>query len=135
MICIDPGVKACGVAIFYNGTLSRAFYAPKEKCKLAIWEPMIIEMPRIYPGSGQQKGDLNDLLNLAAVVGYFEGSTGDVKRVFPSEWKGNVPKPIMTKRILSRLTVEESTRIENAGAKTHNIIDAVGIGLWKLGRL
>ncbi len=135
MICVDPGVKACGVAIFEGGWLQRAFYAPKEKCKLLKSEQLIIEMPRIYPGSGQQKGDLNDLLNLATVVGYAEAHFKQAERVYPATWKGQVPKKIMTARILASLTVAERARIQSAGAKTHNIVDAIGIGLWKLGRL
>ncbi len=136
MICIDPGVRACGIARFdLSGELDWARYLPKEKCSLPPSEQLVIEMPRIYPGSGQQKGDLNDLLNLAAVVGYFEGRMWDVERVFPAAWKGQVPKKVMTARILKSLSPGELVRIERVGAKDHNTLDAVGIGLWKLGRL
>jgi hypothetical protein len=146
VICIDPGVKACGVAWFDGPELLVAGYVPKED--LDSWvrhnvvkhgrraTRVVIEFPRIYPGSGQQKGDLNDLLNLAAVVGYVEGQgLGIAERVYPSQWKGQVPKKIMTARILSKLAPGELARIEHAGAKDHNTIDAIGIGLWKLGRL
>ncbi len=92
-------------------------------------------MPRIYPGSGQQKGDLNDLLNLAAVVGGHEKTFKNHVRVFPAQWKGQVPKKIMNARVLSRLSPQERLRIEDSGSKTHNTIDAVGIGLYRLGRL
>ncbi len=142
MICIDPGVKACGMASFFGSQLQWARYVPVDDLgnALVVDDHLIIEMPRVYPGSGQQKGDLNDLLNLAAVVGRCEALIGypgapTIQRVFPSEWKGQVPKGIMTARIMSRLTSMERKTIEGAGAKTHNIIDAVGIGLWKLGRL
>ena len=134
MICIDPGVKLCGGAVFRGPELVWARYLPKELMPIAL-EHLVIEMPRIYPGSGQQKGDLNDLLNLAAVVGWLEGQTDDSSRVFPAAWKGQVPKKIMTARILSKLSPTELGCIEQIGAKTHNTIDAVGIGLWKLGRL
>ena len=135
MICIDPGVKACGFALFTEGYLAHAVYCPKTETPYS-GDLMVIEMPRIYPGSGQQKGDLNDLLDLAAVVGYCEGRFGGrIERVFPARWKGQVPKKIMTARILSKLSPLELSKIQRVGAKDHNTIDAIGIGLWKLGRL
>ncbi len=143
MICIDPGVKACGFAVFRDGVLRSARYLNIDAVPWENWmDELVIEMPRIYPGSGQQKGDLNDLLDLAAVVGYCEGlhqgeegAWGPRSRVFPAQWKGQVPKKIMTARILSKLSEIELGRIERVGAKDHNTLDAVGIGLWKLGRL
>lgn len=143
MIAIDPGVKACGVARFDDrGVLRVARYEPVEELHDSLddflyGDSLVVEMPRIYPGSSQQKGDLNDLLNLAAIVGRCEALYGSMcrERVFPAQWKGQVPKKIMTARILSKLSKVERDCIVHAGAKDHNIIDAIGIGLWKLGRL
>lgn len=138
MIYVDPGVKACGVACFEEAQLRWARYVPAADLPHYFdGSPLLCEFPRIYPGSGQQKGDLNDLLNVAAVVGLCEGLNGDERcaRVFPSQWKGQVPKKIMTARILSKLSDVERSRIIRVGAKDHNTIDAVGIGLWHLGRL
>ncbi len=137
MICIDPGVRACGLAFFSSDKeLIYARYVLVSELRDQVANsPLLIEMPRIYPGSAQQKGDLNDLLDLAAVVGYCEALFGVGERVFPARWKGQVPKKIMTARIISKLTPDELSRIARVGAKDHNTIDAVGIGLWKLGRL
>lgn len=137
MIAIDPGVKFCGVACFRCDELEFARYVAVDDLVDAIdlSEELHIEMPRIYPGSGQQKGDLNDLLNLAAVVGLCESYFNRSTRVFPAQWKGQVPKKIMNARILSKLSPIEQGRIVGAGAKTHNVIDAVGIGLHALHRL
>lgn len=140
MIYVDPGVHACGVA-YFSDKLHWARYIRVEDLSEQIMggQPLVIEMPRIYPGSGQQKGDLNDLLDLAAIVGYCEGLNGlrfpPPRRVFPAQWKGQVPKKIMTARILKHLTPYELDKIERVGAKDHNTIDAIGIGLWDLGRL
>ncbi len=136
MIAIDPGVKFCGVACFAADELQWARYVAVDDLDgMCRSHELIIEMPRIYPGSGQQKGDLNDLLDLAAVVGYCEGIFGVGARVFPARWKGQVPKKIMSARIMSKLSSTEQGRIVRVGAKDHNTIDAVGIGLWHLGRL
>lgn len=140
MIAIDPGVQACGVAWFSRkGELERAEYVHVSSigALCSPFEKLIIEMPRIYPGSGQRKGDLNDLLDLAAVVGRCEQRLGPLasRRVFPAQWKGQVPKKIMNARVLGKLSPDEQDRIKRAGAKTHNVLDAIGIGLWALGRL
>lgn len=138
MICVDPGVNACGVARFTSGRLNWARYVPEAALRglLSYREDhLVIEMPRIYRGSGQQKGDLNDLLDLAAVVGYCESFFSATERVYPAQWKGQVPKKIMTQRILSKLAPGELAAIERVGAKDHNTIDAIGIGLWHAGRL
>ncbi len=139
ILAIDPGVHSCGMAWFGAGKqLLRAVYAPAHECLVqGLPKELIIEMPRIYPGSGQQKGDLNDLLDLAAIVGQVEAwvNADSVVRVFPAKWKGQVPKKIMAERILSKLSANERDAIVHVGGKDHNTIDAIGIGLWSLGRL
>ena len=147
IIAIDPGVRMCGVALFHDsddgdpetraGRLYHARWVPVRNLHLFAHDAeLVVEMPRIYRGSGQQKGDLNDLLDLATVVGYCEGIFhGSHRRVFPAQWKGQVPKKIMNARVLSRLDDVEKAAIVSVGAKDHNILDAIGIGLWALGRL
>lgn len=103
----------------------------------------MIEKPQIYRATKSQ-GDPNDLITLAVMVGqYWEraSSRGAISclLVLPSEWKGQVPKQIHEKRILGALSGQELSRVpgrsELAASKRHNVIDAVGLGLWKLGRL
>lgn len=137
LFTIDPGVYMLGIAVFEGGKLTGAAYSELEDTPVGgAHDALLIEMPRIYPGSAQRKGDLNDIVDLAAAVGFCEGRFyGPKARVFPAQWKGQVPKKIMTARILSRLSADEQSRIVRVGAKDHNTIDAIGIGLWKLGRL
>ena len=157
MVCVDPGVRGCGVAEFTEGNLTRAAYVknPREAGRgyevhrtmaRAVWNwvgpfsgvgRIVIELPRIYPGSAQQKGDLNDLLDLAGVGGAIASScTTVVESVFPADWKGQVPKEAMTERIKRACTPEEKARAEKCAASlSHNLWDAVGIGLHKLSRL
>lgn len=154
MLCVDPGLRGCGVAEFLGGTLVRAAYVKNPEtegrgyaahqslaCAVYQWgrfhDLLAIEHPRVYPGSAQQKGDLNDLLDLVGVGGaiaaYFAKTT---ETVFPADWKGQVPKAMMTERISRSITPEERKTIEKCPASLmHNVLDAVGIGLWKLGRL
>ena len=151
---MDPGLRGCGVAEFDGFDLKRAAYVknPVETGRgytahssmgtaVGLWRGLslknaLIEHPRVYPGSAQQKGDLNDLLDVVAVGAAIAAHTPNVVTVFPADWKGNVPKDVMTERIRRALTDEERARIEKCPASLmHNVLDAIGIGLWKLGRI
>lgn len=101
-----------------------------------------VEFPQIY--SGPQKGiDMNDLLDIAGVASacmatvaaWLAIQDSDCRWSLPAGWKGNIKKEIMTNRILASLTDAERGLIVSAGAKDHNTVDAVGVGLWQLGRL
>ncbi len=160
LICIDPGLRHCGVALFnVNGELIRAKLIKNTEKKLrgpeahrqmaqAVaryverWEgtQLILEYPRVYPNhSNKRAEDPNDLLELAGVdaaIACILRTLYDeplaAKHYFPSEWKGQVPKAIMTQRILGRLTDEEKFEMES---QDHNTIDAIGLGLYFLNRL
>jgi hypothetical protein len=157
MICVDPGLRGCGVAEFVEGNLTRAAYVKNPRAEgrgyaahasmagaIYNWvgkpvvDKFIIEHPRIYPGSAQQKGDLNDLLDVVGVGSAIAASFPEytVDSVFPSDWKGQVPKDVMTARISKAILQNERACIEKCPASLmHNLLDAVGIGLWKLSRI
>jgi hypothetical protein len=153
-LAIDPGKHACGGALFFGTSLVKAAYLKGPEVVYEFWREsaaavahplnLILEQPMIYPGSAQQKGDLNDLLPLMLVdgqiIGLFQSRVGGFRQfshrlVYPYEWKGQMPKAAMNKRVLKTLTETERSRIESVGAKDHNTLDAVGIGLWAVGRL
>ncbi len=105
---------------------------------------VIYERPQIYTMS-KSKGDPNDLIALAAigaaVVSHYctRGGRPDILTPTPAEWCGQIPKATKgsakesprAKRILSRLSPEELKLVPNQ----HDSIDAVGLGLFALGRL
>lgn len=154
MITIDPNLRGCGGAEWYMGKLTRAEYVKnpakgrgyEAHCAMArafrekFWaqfdEIVVIEHPRVYPGMPQT--DLNDLLDVcgvgAAVAAQID--VGQIHTVFPSDWKGNVKKSIMLERIWSKLSDAEKAVVQKTNkSDTEDILDAVGIGLWKLNRL
>lgn len=155
LFCVDPGLRGCGVAMFKGGTLIDASYVknPVDSGRgyaahralgrevghiAALSDRVVIEHPRVYPGSAQQKGDLNDLLDVVAVGAAIAARayTSDIATVFPSDWKGQVPKETMTERIRRSLTDTERATIQKCPASLmHNVLDACGIGLHALGRL
>lgn len=100
---------------------------------------VIIEYPRIYKTgpAAPLPGDDLLVLSASAMAAWVNLSAlypnAKIEPIRPQDWKGQVPKKIMTQRILIRLNPEESAVIENP--KNDNIVDAVGIGLHAMRRL
>lgn len=164
LIAVDPGLRGCGLAVFRNGVLHHAQYVKNtnsrdrgpvahmsmaecvahaaEQCIVQAKVHLIVEFPRIYPGPGKAI-DPNDLLDVAGVASavvctvasWQAMEDSNCRFVYPSDWKGNIKKEIMTERIRLALTEGERGVIVGAGSKDHNTIDAAGLGLWQLGRL
>lgn len=144
VIGIDPG-KTTGWAMFCQGKLIDA-HAVKDG--RIIWPArdnglpgtiVVIEIPRVYPFGG--KGDPNDLIDLAVLAGEYYGhyrrAGFETVLVPPRTWKGSVPKPIHNERVLAQLTPAERDllpRRPRAKDFDHNMIDAIGLGLWQLGK-
>lgn len=164
LMAIDPGLRGCGVAVFDKAAkrLVRAGYVvnPDRKNKgyrahvmmaraMADWlatelrtlpatlSTVIVELPRVYPTAQQQKGDPNDLIDVACVGSAFAAlcNPGAVQHVYPQDWKGQVPKKIMNDRVLHALDAGEVGNVRHAGSKDHNTLDGVGIGLAFFGRI
>jgi hypothetical protein len=103
----------------------------------------VIELPQIYRGA-LMKGDPNDLVKVAVQVGRFaerleETCRKDVELVKPATWKGQIPKDVHHRRARARLLAEEVRVLERVllgvpAAKQHNVLDAVALGLYAVGR-
>ena len=147
LIAIDPG-ETTGWASFYDRVLINCGTVVGSPPQLPgidegddqLWGPVdvVIEKPVSYP---MDKVDANDLITLAITVGEWKEFLGrwapGVELVKPRTWKGTVPKTIHNDRIVALLTAEEKALMpKRPRAKTydHNMLDAVGIGLWKLQR-
>jgi hypothetical protein len=92
----------------------------------------VVEEPEYRTGSRTPVRDLVQLaLRAGVLVGLYRAWGSKVELVRPSRWKGSVPKEIHQRRIRAALEVEEHENL----AQNHNAVDAVGLGLWKLGRL
>lgn len=102
---------------------------------------VVSEWPRVYQRP-KSKGDPNDLLPLSACAAACAArlKAESVASVRPDEWKGQMPtERVIEGRVLDRLTIEEARVYAAACAKagktlSHNVTDAVGIGLHALGR-
>lgn len=143
LLAIDPGVKKCGYALFQDRELIEcgSILARSVNDVSVVLgsrdrpDICVIELPQIYPVS---KGDPNDLISLAYAVGYYQATVSAETQitVLPRAWKGTVKKEVMGARIESRLTEHERKLVPRlAKYRRHDVIDAVGIGLWYLKRL
>lgn len=163
LVSMDPGIRCCGVAVFkHDGTVPRLARAlivrnpvksgdDLNAVRLMAKEVLatlrnetyygydfVSEWPQVYRAV-RSKGDPNDLMPLAGVVGFVaSASWGSVRRFLPAEWKGQMPKDVCEKRALSRLDAAEQVVLAACAVPAslrHNVIDAVAIGLHAAGRL
>lgn len=125
---------------------------------------VVIEHPMIYPrGQTPDPNAIVRLAVNAGEWGGRFGPFADVTYVFPNRWKGSVPKDIHQARVWAKLSEEEKTvvdlsirarrrvspgrppntpeppqilplRTKIAPSKRHNMLDAIGLGLYTLGR-
>jgi hypothetical protein len=156
LIAIDPGINKTGIAVFTDGVLKQSRLLTSLS---ASWDRLedlrdqllrslqnkdhavVVELPQIYRAV-KSKGDPNDLIKTATVGAYLLGvlcesvPVTQTTFVHPGDWC-KIPKSTKkgavsarTDKILASLSVSERDRV----LVQHDVIDAVGIGLWKLGR-
>ena len=159
MLAVDPGIRGCGVALFEARELRAAAYVPNmarsgngpRECWLMassinVWvahtianerlDRLVLEWPQVYaPGKG--KGDPNDLFALAGIGAALcaELKPFEIEHYLPRAWKGQMPKEVVHQRMLTELSQDEFAKIRSAGRLTHNVWDAVSLGLFSLDRL
>ena len=110
---------------------------------------IVVEHPRIYPGHPARP---NDIIKLAIRAGLEAGYLACYSKVNPdwvepATWKGGaIRKEWSIPRIQRRLTADElatvATYFAHGGPKgrpvaegrRHDVWDAIGIGLWAVGR-
>lgn len=160
VVAIDPGLRACGVAVFTNGELTWCALVknPEQKARgPAAWRSMgvalhqavsLYHMPKstVWVVEQQQvyrfgKGDPADLLELSGVVGAAVAGTLTSSKLIgylPRQWKGQVPKATMVARIRERMRPSERVVLAEAAVAPsleHNVVDAIGLGMYYLRRV
>jgi hypothetical protein len=97
----------------------------------------VAEVPQIYFGN-RLRVDPDDLLQLTGVVGACTSLfPGMCYGYYPREWKKQIPKEIHHKRLVKVLSEQELKiweNIEGPSTAVHNARDAIGLGLYHLGR-
>lgn len=161
LVSVDPGLRHAGVAAFEKGALvyaaliknterkargPQAWWAMAEEVATTrhagspiflIPDVYVVEVPQVYR-FGKSKGDPDDLIQLAGVGGAIGARLQALEAhgYYPRQWKGQVPKDVMAARIESYLNAAELSAIAKcAPSLRHNVLDAIGIGLYHLGRM
>jgi hypothetical protein len=153
VIAIDPGACAAGVAVYRSSTLKHVAVVQGRcwhhtACQVVQWchqdasaipSVVVVERPQVYV-QRHLKGDPNDLITVALMAGAtvmgLRTSATEIIEYLPRTWKGQVPKDIMQRRIKTRMFPSELAIVPDIGRGiTHNLYDAVGIGMYYLGRL
>lgn len=152
LIAIDPGKRVCGVSVWgceanrvillhacsiRPGGSLRNLPSQVEDLWLEYVEgfdgaapQFVFEVPRYYT---KKRATFRGVDALFEVLDAFQKYGILVKDyVYPSQWKGNVPKNIHQRRIKKALTTTELKRVDPGG--THDMWDAIGIGLYATGR-
>jgi len=153
LLAIDPSLRGTGWAYFENTVLTRCgvIGGPNQLSNIEavraihtsffvaqlVPDEVALEFPRIYPkGRGASDNvDPNDLLWVAAVAGAL-CTLGPSVIYYPSDWKGQSKKEKTLRIVLQACNPAERAVIETVqGAKRHNAVDAVGIGMYHLKRI
>lgn len=172
LICIDPGVHECAVAVFEGAVLRDVrFIEASSPVRLpaGLWAlcylgvAVVVEKPQFDRRCGKHVIDLAWSGRGVAEACAF-APTSALAAVTPAEWKGSTPKPQHHAEALAALSPTElavlppdtAARVAEAcrkggldawrkpgasyygkakGAEVHNLLDAVALGLWRLGRL
>lgn len=152
LVSLDPGKRASGYAIWVDRELAACGLAkqagdllyhwasyPDRACFGRSWPgAAIMEMPKIYDRR-RWKGNPNDLIPISAAGALMLGALRPnvFAVVIPEDWKGQVPKEVQNNRDRKALSAAELAVLDSApvaASKLHNVIDAIGIGLWALKR-
>jgi Holliday junction resolvasome RuvABC endonuclease subunit len=154
ILSIDPGLSGTGWAEWWDGKLTRVGVVPATKTpesglladqceqvadrlkrmldKPLFMDEVYIEMPQMMTNVKGIAAQAGAVYKLAFLVGYLarEFLPGTVHTVTVAEWKGQLPKDVVQRRIERDLG---KRTCEKLNIKSH-AWDAVGIGLWAVGR-
>lgn len=105
-------------------------------------EYVVLEIPRIYTNSGKANTKRpNDIVDLGVDAGMQVGAVpkGYLIRRYPADWKAQVDPDLLIERVKEHLTPAELVLAlaicERFGVRAHNVWDAIGLGLFTLGRM
>lgn len=145
-LAFDPGKHVIGWASFVDDDLIRCgLHSPDHLATMAAPPEarILVEYQQIYTRGKSRTRNPADVLSVTIVAGRIVQAlrptrSETVELILPHAWKGGVDGDVMTRRIVSMLTPKEceilrATKVQKS--LLHNVIDAIGLGLWSVGRL
>ena len=157
-VTMDAGLRCCGLSVWHDGRLRGAVLARNPLTRergLVAWHamsraavkalaPFVVGPLEEYAFIGEQmvarrqQGNYNDLLEVNGVLAAVGGLFNEAKSYIPETWKGTIDGDVMVRRIPKKLDPYEAVildAVECPASLKHNVIDAVGLGLFVCGRL
>lgn len=159
LVTVDPGLRACGVAVFRDGVLTSAFAVrgPADVRGPRLWRSLggdvchrlskvalfaqqghlLVETMQVHT-TATSKGDPDDLLELQGVASAVVSKVPNwwsVEGVLTRDWNGQVPSAVRRERTQKWVTDNGWTdRVDlNTTARfQQDIWSAIGIGRWKI---
>lgn len=139
-VACDPATRYTGLAFFAGTQLAAVDLVRAASTDAMLHEVglrliaarpefAIAEVPRVYKDG---EADPNDLVRVSLIAGAVLGMAPRRKIVYPSEWKGQLDKKVVEKRVRHMLSPAELSLIPEHAR--HDVWEAVGIGLWYLKR-
>jgi len=138
-LAVDPG-KDTGLAFFRGARLVGVQLVDgADPPRIGGIDAIVCEIPH----AGDGRATKSDIITLSVRAGLAIGAARapgvTLRLVTPSDWKGQTPKDVSHARTLGLLDAQERAVLDAALGKIprgrrHNILDAVGIGIWALGR-
>lgn len=154
ILAVDPGAGGTGWALLRSrdarvhncGTLhGRGTWDQKVRQIMVGYEKLLsnhyigqvyIESPVFMRGYGgyttASTGDLVKLSMLCGAIYAYTMRLHGAILVEPSQWKGQLPKKVCARRIMKIL--HELHPYDELGRISNHAMDAIGIGLWALGK-
>lgn len=146
LVALDPAKRRCGIALFRHGRLYCTCTIKTRKADalpgaVLGWVELqtgilpgklkwVAETPAIYERDTASRPKLAGLFDLIRSIEH-QGIL--VERITPpSRWKGNISKTATKHRVLKQLHNFERDRMLD---REEDTFDAVGLGLWYLGRV
>jgi len=157
LVAFDPALRNCGVAIYHDSWLIACTTVLNRYTRTRgpqVWDGLAKSVHawvtgRVASGcayhyatelmEGGRGGATEDLLEIHGVIGAIVGKLqathpGLWTTYLPKQWKGQVPKPVMLPRIMTRLSPTELAVVAR-DKPDHNAMDAIGVGLHHQARL
>jgi len=141
LLTIDSGADL-GWALFdpHTRLLAQCGFRNYPKTFIQPLTRLVIEKPHTGNTGARKK----DVITLAVRAGEVGGllrylTKVEPEYITPNAWKGSTPKKISVERTRAKLCMRELSVLElNCGklslTKEHNVLDAIGIGLYALKR-
>lgn len=131
---VDPGVSYYALARFLDGHLLVLALNAIE-IRVSAVDMVVLEKPVVY-GVTKAKARNKDIVDLAIGAGRISDRYAHTTWYTPAQWKGQVPKPAHQRRILTKMTEGERAALSGfTKQKQGHLIDAIGLGLYYLGRM